>query len=312
MAEDKDNKVTADYDKVFVMPEEYHGVRPDQPREVVREKIITKTKIVRKKSRALPMVVIFALFITVSLLSYIGYLTYFKPAPEPEVIVKVVEPEPVVVEPEPEPEPVVVPSQEFDPAKIEPIKLSEMFDVDVDDDGLTDAEEFLLETDYQRPDSDQDSYLDGVELENLYNPIGSDPARLEFSGLVSTYVNPTFDYDLFYPKGWFARSVDPKNSEIVFSSPMNENVSVLVLENTAQLTLAEWYSVQIDEAEANIVEFENHNNMKGVRSPDEFTVYFARGEYIYVIDYDIGLKEKASYPHLFELLVQSFVFTGQE
>src|SRR3989339_816966 len=93
MAEEKEKKITADYDKVYVMPEEYHGINPDQPKEIIREKIVTKTKVIRKKSRALPMVVIVFLILTVALLSYIGYLIYFKPAPEPEVIVKVIETE---------------------------------------------------------------------------------------------------------------------------------------------------------------------------------------------------------------------------
>ena len=43
---------------------------------------------------------------------------------------------------------------------------------DADADGLTYAQELLMGTDANDPDTDNDSYLDGAELQNGYNPLG--------------------------------------------------------------------------------------------------------------------------------------------
>jgi len=45
--------------------------------------------------------------------------------------------------------------------------------VDSDGDFLTDEREAELGTDSNNPDSDGDGYVDGIEVENNYNPLGS-------------------------------------------------------------------------------------------------------------------------------------------
>lgn len=61
-------------------------------------------------------------------------------------------------------DPVVDPVVDPDPVVVPP--------VDTDNDGLTDDREAEFGTDPDNPDSDGDGYLDGVEVENGYNPLG--------------------------------------------------------------------------------------------------------------------------------------------
>lgn len=44
--------------------------------------------------------------------------------------------------------------------------------LDNDNDGLSNAEEVVYGTDLNNPDTDGDGYLDGIEVENGYNPLG--------------------------------------------------------------------------------------------------------------------------------------------
>ena len=47
-----------------------------------------------------------------------------------------------------------------------------------------------------------------------------------------------------------------------------------------------------------------------VQSPDEFTSYLAKNDLIYEIKYDIGAREKASYPNIYQMMVNGFIFTN--
>lgn len=310
-------------EKIIVMPEEYYGQkpefgkahRPEQPIEPSKTKLPDK-----KKSIVAPIIIILLLLILILAIGWLLYVTYFQTAtptvaPATEEIEEVVEPEVLeeTVEPTVE-EPAAEEAEEivYEPAEIKKQPLELMISQDTDGDKLTDDEEILFGTNVNQPDTDQDSYLDGSEVMNLYNPLAKDPAGIEYSGLVSTYVNPTYDYDLFYPKKWLARAVDQANVEVMFTSVLGEFVKVSVVENLNKQSLLTWYQQQAPQVLAqDIVEFTNKNNMTGIKSPDGFTAYFAKGRFIYIINYDIGLKTEASYPNLFNMMVESFVFTGE-
>ena len=56
-------------------------------------------------------------------------------------------------------------------------------------------------------------------------------------------------------------------------------------------------------------DFVNSNGINGLETADGFTVYFAKGQLIYELRYDIGIREKASYPNIFKMIIESFIFT---
>jgi hypothetical protein len=109
-----------------------------------------------------------------------------------------------------------------------------------------------------------------------------------------------------------ARALDATNREVIFASLSGESVSVKVEDNTDGLTLRAWYAQQAPNAkDEDIIDFTNKNGLKGIVSPDGFTVYIARGRFVYYIHYDIGLKEEVLFPDVFKMMLESFVFTGQ-
>jgi hypothetical protein len=91
-----------------------------------------------------------------------------------------------VPEPEPEPEPAgPVPG------------------ADADGDGLTDVEERMIYgSDPQDPDTDGDTYHDGLEVENRYNPAGLAPRTLLEAQLVKMFEADGFSF--LYPFPWSA------------------------------------------------------------------------------------------------------------
>jgi hypothetical protein len=267
----------------------------------------------KKKNKGMIILSIVGVVIILSLLSYLLYLKYYSRAvvptaevveikPEIVVVVEEVVEEEIVIEPEIEPVEIIV-------EELVPNILSKMHAFDTDKDGLTDSEELLLGTNENKKDTDNDGFQDNTEVVNLYNPLGSDPAKLEFSGLVTTYVNPTYNYDLYYPQKWYARSLDSANREIIITSPMGDFVTINILEKEASQLLNVWYLNKNTDITSNeIRDFTNHNDIEGIVSPDEFTVYFSKDQYIYEIKYDIGLKTKVNYPNLFKVIYESFIF----
>ena len=321
-SEEKGEGASQFKDSIVVMPEQFYGVvskvKPmSTPKKITKEhkkplppKKPTKV-FPKKKNYITPIMISIGL---VLILGSFGYLMYLKYYTAPEVVVEP-EPEPVVVvipkpipKPVPEPEPVPEPIPEPEPEP-EPTILSQMHSFDTDGDGLTDAEELLFNLELDSKDTDNDGFQDGTEFINLYNPKDTVPARLEFSGLVSTYVNPTFDYDVFYPREWFARSIDQVNREILLSSILGEFVTVKVMEKNPEQDVKVWYlNTHTDITSTEMKDFVNYHKIDGVMSQDEFTVYFAKGNNVYELRYNIGLKKTASYPNIFKMIYESFIF----
>lgn len=333
------NSTLTQPEQIVVMPEQFYGLKPQYGGIHKAEE--QKTPVVAtkfRKSGGLKMILMIVGIILVLVFSgYLLYMSFFQPA-APIVEQSVVKPEPTP-EPESEPEIEPEPEPEFE-SELESIKelqpeseleielatksvtvevieplvvksLDNLTSLDTDKDGLTDAEELLLGTDMNNPDSDGDIYLDGQEVISLYNPLGTDPEKIEFSGIVSTYVNTTFNYEIFYPVKWIAKSVDKADVEIMFSSTQTEFVNLIVEENKDNLSVRDWYKkIAPDVADSDLIDFTNKHGVSGLRSPDGFTVYFAKDNLIYIISYNIGLKDSADYPNLYKMMVESFIFTN--
>lgn len=332
MVEKKHNNANRE-NRVHVMPQSLYGVKvKEKPRskQPVAAKVLPKRTpkpvmkappVIKETRTSLVTMVVLGLGIILILVlgGWLTYLNFFAPAPEPVVPSVVVVP-PAVIVPKDEPavvppvEPEVAPTVEPDlePIVPEAITLDSLSTVDTDADGLTDAEEVLLGTDEALPDTDADGFLDGEEVVNLYNPLGTDPARLEFTDLVSTYVNPIRGYDIFYPRKWIARALDQSSNEVYFTSSVGEFVSVTTHDNTEQVTLTAWLLAEnpdltIDDLET----FTSELGLDGIKLANGFSVYYSLGSSVYELTYNVGLRDEVSYPHLFEMMYQSFVFTAE-
>lgn len=179
--------------------------------------------------------------------------------------------------------------------------------MDTDNDGLTDEEEKIYGTDPALPDTDSDGFLDTLEIQNLYNPIGFKPVRLFDSGKVKIYQNPTFNYSIFYPGDWIAQSLDPNNKDMMFTAATGEFVEVLVEDNPLKMTAEAWYLGQSPGVNASQLEhFVTKEKLEGVKSPDGLVAYISFEDKIFAINYNIGLKTEINFLGTFEMMVNSF------
>lgn len=181
---------------------------------------------------------------------------------------------------------------------------------DSDKDGLTDLEEDLYETEKRKPDTDADGFVDGQELINGYNPKAAGSSLLANSGMVNTYSNPTFNYQILYIATWVARPTDQSLQEIIFQSATGERVVVLVEDNTDNLNLAEWYLRQ--SPLSNISDLGKETTLQGYQaliSPDKLTYYLVDSQdlsKVYIINYQIDNKTSINFLTTFAMMVNSF------
>ncbi len=235
-------------------------------------------------------------------------------APQP-----ITTPEPI---PAPQPEPIASPSPE--PALAPPTETTEpplelplpeiVSSTDTDFDGLTDAEEALYTTDPAKADKDDDGYLDGQEVENLYNPTGNAPIRIVDSNLVKRYTNPLFGYSIFYPTSWTERALDDKNPrEVLFTAPTGEFIQVIVDDNSEGLSAVQWYAKQFPTVLPESLERIFVDNLEGVWTKDMMTVYLTKivapaseKRLLFGITYNYGERTSVNFRTTFKMMIKSF------
>ena len=180
--------------------------------------------------------------------------------------------------------------------------------LDTDNDGLTNTEEALYNTEVSEPDTDGDGYNDGLEVENSYNPAGTAPIKIEESGLVKIYKNMNFNYEIFYPTPWLSRAIDDTDREALFIAPTGEFIQVIVQENPSLLTPVEWYLEESPGVQrSQITEFTT-DYFSGIMSPNKSTAYFtsADRQNVYSITYNTGVRTSANFKTTFMMMINSF------
>jgi len=188
------------------------------------------------------------------------------------------------------------------------ITLTFMPGVDSDEDGLTDIEEAVFSTDVNNSDTDGDTYQDGAETINLYNPAGA--GTLAGSGLVLEYVNSVYGYSLFYPSSF--RLEDKFNGESVFFfSGVDGSIQVLAQDNPDQKDVISWYADLVGSA-AEEITAEKITTKKGIAyiySPDGLTAYLsaAGSSRIFVITYSPEESGAIQFKTTLEMMINSFI-----
>jgi hypothetical protein len=226
-----------------------------------------------------------------------------EPIPVPEQI-----PEPIVI-----PDPVIEPEEDvsieipsFDsPILFPPINTSQ--GPDIDNDGLTDAEELVFGTDPGMWDTDGDGYNDGLEVMNLYNPLGFAPVRIIDSAVVREYTNPTFGYNIYYPQAWNVGAVDTSAREILFSGITGDYIAVYVRPMERGETFQEWFVRNAaGERITDIEGFENRFKIPGFRRTDGLVAYFGIHDIVYTIVYYPVANVPVQYRAIMNMMIQSF------
>ncbi len=182
---------------------------------------------------------------------------------------------------------------------------------DKDRDGLTDVEEDLYATRFDKPDSDKDGYVDGTEVRNLFSPTNEGETLLE-SGAVIEYAQAEFGWSIYYPADWIAEPVNDTKTEVMFASDTvdGEFVEVLVTENTKHQTAAEWYAALYEDVDPDDFEAVTLGKLQGIVTPDGFAYYLADDQYIIGIIYNFGTKDEVQFRTTFEMMAESFVYTA--
>lgn len=190
--------------------------------------------------------------------------------------------------------------------------------IDSDQDGLTDSEERLYSTDAQKEDTDTDTYLDGEEIKNLYDPLRPEQSRLDVSGLVNTYTNQTFQYSLLYPSSWVAKSTDPTTDrEVMISSATGEFFTITVVDNPNRLSPVDWYASQAAPgSDTSRLQSFTYETWSGVMTTDSQTVYVTRNNgtmekqtLLYILKYNLNTENELNFISTMQMMLRSFVFT---
>ncbi len=194
----------------------------------------------------------------------------------------------------------------------EPIVPPTSGEIDIDEDDLTDEEEIIYMTNSRRGDTDWDGHKDGVEIQNLYDPLISDELLID-SGLITVYQNPTFNYSIFRPKTWLSAPIDPETLDQVLFTPDSETGEfiTLLVEPANNLSLTEWKDLNYTD-----VEFENFSlsDKPALRSLNSLEVFVKVNEYIYTLTYEVPeiLMDARNFQTTFIMMLNSFDITEVE
>ncbi|MCX6779537.1 MAG: hypothetical protein NTU97_04940 [Candidatus Magasanikbacteria bacterium] len=334
MAEDNLNKNFES--EIFTIPEEFYGAQRRAPVVKVESSSFKKDVgvplpvpvSVPKRSNAKrslnlssPKFVITA--IVILMVVVVGGFSYYyinqaqvarqkildaqKPLPQPVVVppVETIPTPPVEVPVEATSTPAVVTPQPVSFA-VFPFKNYTKA-ADTDNDELTNIEEVIYGTLADKPDTDEDGFPDGLEVINLYNPLGFKPVKLIDSGKVKNYVNPTYNYSVLSPLTWVVQALDANNEQVIFSSDTGEFIEILVEDNPLKLSVSDWYLGQSPGVSASDLKtVTTKDGLVGILSPDGLAAYLPFEDRIFVIYYNIGLQAEVNFLATFKMMINSF------
>lgn len=177
---------------------------------------------------------------------------------------------------------------------------------DDDADALTTREEEVFLTDPEVWDTDNDGYYDGLEVANLYNPKGIAPQKIVDSGLVREYVNPVYQYRFYYPASWRVDAVAQEFNDILISADTGDYIEIRVFPKETNVSFASWFGSTLPgENFLSLNTFANRFQISGYKRSDSQVGFFETPTAIYSVIYFYG-EEKNLYPHIMEMVLQSF------
>lgn len=178
--------------------------------------------------------------------------------------------------------------------------------VDQDADGLTDEEEGLFGADPAVADTDGDSYRDGDEVINLYDPLLKGSYKIFNSSSVATYVDKKYNFNIVYPASWEIKDFD---DEIIFQADNKDFFEILVQPAGGEYQdVEQWLSAEFAAEQPSNYEVIDISGEQMLLSPDKTRSYLLFGDYVYSFIYNIGLKNELTYPAVYLMFIKSFQF----
>lgn len=187
---------------------------------------------------------------------------------------------------------------------------------DSDTDLLTDAEERMYGTDPEKPDSDEDGFLDGTEVAGGFDPTRGSSAKLASSSLVNTFTNKTFGYSFVYPSSWLATSANQSDREVLASSATGEFISFTIYENPDSLSPLAWATTVTADTSAQAQSFTGSliGGSEAATSKNGLVVFLSRASGpgsaspILEIKYNLNTKNEINFQSTFSLMLKSLIF----
>jgi len=178
--------------------------------------------------------------------------------------------------------------------------------IDSDSDGLNDEEESILGSNPDLADTNNNTYLDSVEINNNYDPVGS--GKLSGNINLAKQVNSTYGYELLYPKNWTPQSLS-SDSTITFTALDNSIIQISVQENTDKQSILAWYGNSFPDVTVTYDKLKSNGNWDGIMGDDGLNFYLTdkKRANIYVISYIAAVEGRVAYPSLFKLMIDSFL-----
>lgn len=180
---------------------------------------------------------------------------------------------------------------------------------DTDEDGLTDSEEAVYQTNANAKDTDGDGYYDGAEVAAGFDPAKGGGAKLADSAAMKTYSNSSAGYSALYPAGWAAGATGERGSDVMFTSTTGEFIQISVQDNSNRQPALDWYLSQSSAIDQSKVSTIVVNGRSAVLSPDNLNVYIGDGGRIIILTYNPGTKTQISFGKTFQYMYQHLAIT---
>lgn len=179
---------------------------------------------------------------------------------------------------------------------------------DSDNDKLSTAEEEVFQVDPEVWDTDKDGYYDGQEVYNLYNPKGLAPMKIIDSGLVQEYVNPQWQYRIYYPTSWQATAIDERSGDdVLFNAITGDYIHVKAYKKESGESFPTWFGRVVgDQIYTDLLPQKNRFSFSYMKRKDGLVSYYETPTEVFIIIYYSHEENKNDFLHVMDMMVQSF------
>lgn len=171
-------------------------------------------------------------------------------------------------------------------------------------------------TDPEKPDSDEDGFLDGTEVSGGFDPTKGASAKLASSSLVNAYANKTFGYSFTYPSSWLATSANQSDREVLASSATGEFISFSIHDNPDSLSPLAWATTVAASQSGEAGPFTGTllGGSEAATSKSGLVVFLSRvstpgsASPILEIKYNLNTKNEINFQTTFSMILKSLKF----
>lgn len=177
--------------------------------------------------------------------------------------------------------------------------------LDSDNDGLSDQEEDVLNTNKNNSDSDGDGTSDKEEFLALSNPAGN--GELIDNVKIKKYENGVPKYSLLYPSTW--QFGQQEANTVVFTSEDGNKIQVLSMPNSKKQSIDVWFNSEVSAKPVSDKQRVSKNGWSGIISENGMNVYVANQsqDKIFIISYKSFASDENIYINIFTVLLNSLI-----